>query len=301
MRKLSLKTASFTFALLLIITLFADSPAQNGRRQRPSPPGRDVVLFDAAPYGNERIILPIVLLRGGRFVAPPAFASKRARRQFASTYYRAGQRYRLLYGGNELGSVTVKDRKTCDTIAASVTVQSAAEFTGRGIATNSGELGGKSLKYRDLTDAEKTALMKLVQPSFRRAKVDVPEFEGVVNVAVAADINGDGRAELIGSFATGAKMQHTLFIIAESHGTGYRAALLLFQPALDEYGDHQVRWDFVDALDLDGDDVSEVIVSVNDYRSPDDWNYIIYKKQGGRWRSVYRGGGMRCPFEGEGR
>jgi hypothetical protein len=299
MRRLGFKSVSLTLALLLVINAsLTESSAQNRRRQRQSPPVKEVVLFDAAPYGNERIILPVVLLRGGRLIAPPSFSKRAARRQFASGYYRAGERYRLLYGGDELGTVTVKDLKTCDTTAAHVSVQSSAAFTGRGLATNSGTLGRRSLKYRDLTDAEKTALMKLVRPSFRRARVDVPEFEGVVNEAVAADLDGDGRAELIGTFATGAKMQHTLFVIAELRGNTYRPALLLFQPALDKYGDQQVRWDFIDAIDLDGDGTSEVIVSVNDYRSPDDWNYVIYKKLGGRWRSIYRGGGMRCPFEG---
>jgi hypothetical protein len=282
--------------LLLVLTSFAEGLAQsNGRRRQP--PGKDVVLFDTANYGNERIILPIVMLRGGRYVAPPSFSNKAARRRFAATYYRAGQKYRLLYGGNELGTVSVKDRKTCDTTAANVLVQAAAKFEGRGLVTNSDSLLRKPVNYRDLTEDEKTAMMKLVQPSFRRAGVDVPEFEGVANGAVAADLDGDGKSELVGTFATGAKMQHTLFIIAEPSGKGYTPTLLLFQAAKDEYGDHQVRWDLLDGIDLDGDGVGEVIISVNDYRSPDDWNYLIYKKQGGRWRSVYSGGGMRCPYE----
>lgn len=300
MRKPGLKAASLAFILLLfIITSFAESFAQNNGRRRQSPPqGKDVVLFDTAPYGNERIILPVVILRGGRYVAPPSFSNKAARRHFAATYYRTGQKYRLLYGGNELGTVRVKDRKTCDTTAANVLVQSTAKFEGRGLVTNSDSLGRKPGNYRELTEAEKTAIMKLVQPSFRRAGVDVPEFEGVANGAMAADLDGDGKTELYGTFATGAKMQHTLFIIAAPRGKGYDATLLLFQAAKDKYGDQQIRWDLLDGIDLDGDGTGEVIISVNDYRSPDDWNYLIYKKQGGRWRRVYSGGGMRCPHEG---
>jgi hypothetical protein len=300
MRKRSLKAASLALAFSLLIISFTESLAQdNGRLSQPA--GKDVLLFDAAPYGNERIILPIVMLRGGRYVAPPSFGNKAVRRRFAARYYRAGQKYRLLYGGNELGTVSVKDLKTCDTTAANVSVQTATKFEGRGLVTNSETLGRKPVNYRDLTETEKTAMMKLVQPSFRRAGVDVPEFEGVANGARAADLDGDGKLELVGTFATGAKMQHTLFIIAEPQGRAYRATLLLFQAAKDEYGDNQIRWDLIDGADLDGDGIGEVILSVNDYRSPDDWNYLIYKKQGGRWRNVYRGGGMRCPYEGEGR
>ncbi len=300
MRKRRLKAASLALALLLVFTSFAESLAQNNGRRRQPPPGKDVVLFDTAPYGNERIILPVVMLRGGRYVAPPSFSNKAARRRFANAYYRLGQKYRLLYGGNELGTVSVKDLKTCDTTAANVLVQSPAKFEGRGLVTNSDSLGRRPVNYRDLTEDEKTAIMKLVQPSFRRAGVDVPEFEGVANGAVAADLDGDGKSELVGTFATGAKMQHTLFIIAEPDGKGYTPTLLLFQAAKDAYGDQQIRWDLLDGIDLDGDRLGEVIISVNDYRSPDDWNYVIYKKRGGRWRSVYRGGGLRCPYESGG-
>ncbi len=297
MRKRNLKVVLLAL-LLLVITSFAESLAQNNGRRRQPPPGKDVVLFDTANYGNERVILPIVMLRGGRYVAPPSFSNKAARRRFAAAYYRTGQKYRLLYGGNELGTVSVKDLKTCDTTAANVVVQSSTKFEGRGLVTNSDSLGRRPLNYRELTEAEKTAIMKLVQPSFRRAGVDVPEFEGVANGAVAADLDGDGKSELVGTFATGAKMQHTLFIIAEPDGKGFKPTLLLFQAAKDEYGDQQVRWDLLDGIDLDGDGAGEVIISVNDYRSPDDWNYLIYKKQGRRWLRVYRGGGMRCPYEG---
>jgi hypothetical protein len=179
-----------------------------------------------------------------------------------------------------------------------VEAQPPAAAEGRAIATNSDSLGKKLVKQRELNETEKTAIIKLVEPSFRRAKVGVPEFEGVVNGATAADLDGDGKAELIGTFASGAKVQHTVFIIAEPQGNGFKPGLLLFNAALDEYGDNTVRRDFLDVLDLDNDGIAEVVVWVNDYRRPDDLYFVIYKKQGGRWRSIYSGGGMRCADEG---
>jgi hypothetical protein len=300
MRKHGLQFVWLSLSLLIIIASVADSPAQSVARHKQASPGKDTVLFDATGYGADQIILPIVLLRGGRYIAPPSFGMKAARRRFAAAYYRKGQKYRLLSGGSEVGTVSVKNLKTCDTTAAYVEVQPSTAAEQRGLATNSASLGKKLIKHRELTETEKTAIMKLVQPSFRRAGIDVPEFLGASSGAVAADLDGDGRAELIGTFATGAKMQHTLFIIAEPHGKVFKPALLLFHPARDQYGDNTVRLDLQDTLDLDADGRAEVIGWVNDYRSRDDWYYVIYKKQGGRWRKVYQGGGMRCPDEGAG-
>ena len=294
----NLKAAPLSLSLLLVFISCAGSLAQNGGRRRQPPQSQDTVLFDLTSYGNDRIIVPIVIIRGGRFVAPPSFGLKSAKRRFAATYYRLGQKYRVLSGGNEAGTVTVKNLKTCDPALANVEVQSSAAAGGRAIATNSDSLGKKLVKQRDLNETEKAAIMKLVEPSFRRAGVGAPEFEGVVNAAAAADLDGDGKAELIGTFATGAKVQHTIFIIAEPQGNGFKPGLLLFNAALDEYGDNSVRRDFLDVLDLDDDGVAEVVVWVNDYRRPDDLYFVIYKKQRGRWRGVYSGGGMRCVDEG---
>jgi hypothetical protein len=55
----------------------------------------------------------------------------------------------------------------------------------------------------------------------------------------------------------------------------------------DAYEDRQ----FVDQLDFDGDGVGEVIAAGGYYESND---YVIYKRQQGRWRPVYKGGGGGC-------
>jgi hypothetical protein len=297
MRKPSFQAVSLSLPLLLSIIFATSNLAQTGARRSRAQQSKSTVLFESYPYGDNRMIEPIVIMQGGRYVAPPSFNMKAARRQFANRYYRPGQKYRLLYDGGEVGTVTVKDQKVCDAIAANVEMQASAAVESLALATDSDALGKRLVKSRWLNDDEKAAIMKLVLPVFRRGKVDEPFFEGVANSVEAADLNGDGKDELIGTFASGAKSQHTLFIIAEPHGNGYRSALLFFNPARDENGDNIVRPSFLKGIDLDGDSVAEVIVSVSDYRSLDDSNFVIYKKQGGRWRSIYKGGGIRCPEE----
>jgi hypothetical protein len=49
--------------------------------------------------------------------------------------------------------------------------------------------------------------------------------------------------------------------------------------------------DFVDQLDLDGDGVAEVFAQQGGF---DGYQYLIFKKVGGRWRQVWEIGGDAC-------
>ncbi len=288
MRQLNSRAVALSLSLTFVIV------AQSSGQRRAA--GKETVLFEVTGYGNKQIILPIVIVRGGRFVAPPAFNMKAARRQFAASYYRPGQKHRLLRTDGEGGTVTVKSHDTCDPTAAYVEAEPASAAEGRTLATSSDSFAGRPIKRRELTEAEQTEMMKLVDPPFRKGGYGEPSLTGVSSIAEAADLDGDNKFELIGSFTTGAKTEHTLFIIASQRAGGrFKPGLLLFTPATDEYHDNSVRRYLLEAIDLDGDHIAEAVVSVNDYRSQDDWYYVIYKKQGGRWRSVYRGGGFRCP------
>jgi hypothetical protein len=289
-----------SLSLLLVIASFAEGLAQTGTRRRPVTQARGTVLFEWIEHGNNPSIVPIVTMQGGRFVAPPSFSMKAARRQFVANYYRPGQKYRLLSSGSEVGTVSVKKTDACDATTANVEMQLSATISegANTFATNSDALAGKSSQRRELTEREQTEMMKLVQPMFRQRGLDEPSFSGVANSADAADLDGDGLDELIGFFAVGAKSQHTLFIIAEPQGNGYKPALVLFHQSRDKNGDDQIFYRFVDGLDLDGDKVAEVIASVNDWRSSNEWDYIIYKKQRGQWRRIYSGGGYHeCSSE----
>ncbi|HWT00064.1 MAG TPA: hypothetical protein VN256_07445 [Pyrinomonadaceae bacterium] len=194
--------------------------------------------------------------------------------------------------------MTIKRLKTCDPAAAYVEVQPPGAAEVSRLATNSDSFSGRPVKRRELTEAEKSEIMKLAGPPFRRGEYGEPSLIGVSSGAEAADLDGDGKAELIATFTTGAKSEHALFVIAEPDaGGGFKPGLLLFNPATDQYGDNTMTYYLLDAIDLDGDGGAEVIAIVTDYRSRDDWYYVVYKKQGGRWRGVYRGGGFRCPSE----
>ena len=113
----------------------------------------------------------------------------------------------------------------------------------------------------------------------------------VVNLT-ATDLDRDGRAELVGSFKVektdAAPMAYTLFLIMEPAGDSFKAAWEWFHKGYE--GDYEDRH-FVDQLDFDGDGVGEVVAEGTYYESND---YVIYKRQQGRWKPVYKGGGGGC-------
>lgn len=293
-----------SLSLLLIVASVTETTAQTIAGRREPPPQSDgIVLFDSHEYGGIPTIMPIVVMQGGRYIAPPAFHMKAARRRFVDTYYRPGQKYQLLMDGGESGTVTVKKLNSCDEMAAEVEVSTTSAPPKRTlsiIATNSDSLKGKTASRREPTDAETKAILRLARPYFRRRGLGEPFLEGVANWLRAVDLDGDGDAELIGFFAVGAKSQHTLFIIAEPQRNGFRPALVSFHQSRDKWGNDGRYQEFVAGIDLDNDGVSELITSGDDPRSSNDFTYIIYKKQGGRWRSIYAGGGLKCASEAGG-
>lgn len=298
---------TISLSLLLIVASFAGSIAQTRAERRgqppPQPQSNSIVLFDSHEYGGIPTIMPIVVMQGGRYIAPPAFHMKAERRRFAETYYRPGQKYQLLMDGNERGTVAVKKLNSCDEMAAEVEVQTTSRPPKPAlsiIATNSESLEGKTARQREPTDAETRAVLRLAKPHFRRRGLAAPFIEGVANWLKAVDLNGDGQAELIGFFAVGAKSQHTLFIIAEPHRNSFRPALVLFHQSRSKWGDDGRYQEFVAGIDLDNDGISELITSGDDPRSSNDFTYLIYKKEGGRWRSIYAGGGLKCASEAGG-
>ncbi len=303
MKLRNLQAVSLSF--LLTIASFVESSGQNGASRRGQRQSKQdsVVLFDSHEYGGIPTIMPIVVIEGGRYIAPPAFNMKSARRRFAETYYRPGQKYRLLMESGESGAITVKKLNSCDEMAAEVEVQTMRAQPKRQlslIATNSAALEGKTIASREPNEREARAILRLARPYFRRRGLGEPLLEGVANWLKAVDVDGDGRAEMIGFFAVGAKSEHTLFIIAEPQRDGFRPALVLFHQSRDKWGDDGRYQQFVAGIDLDNDGVSELITSGDDPRSSNDFTYLIYKKQNGRWRSIYAGGGLKCASEAGG-
>lgn len=291
-------------SFLLTASSFTVTNAQN-RKQPAWKPGTGTVLFVVSGESAEPGETPeygmdaLVVIEKGKFIDPVGEDSN-AMKPFAEKYFQTGQKYRLLFGGGEVGTATVQSSgEGCNTIHSKVNVEGFAKIRGRisGIATNSETLGKKASSRRALTSQERAAVMTLVNNIYRQHKTSNALLRSLkVNNLTATDLDGDGKLEVIGDFEVTPNpnstegMRRDLFLIATPSGAGYRAEHANFQAYRMDSGFGR-GIGFVDQLDVDNDGVAEV-VTVN--QGFDAYSYSIYKKRGGIWRMVYSVTGDAC-------
>jgi hypothetical protein len=177
------------------------------------------------------------------------------------------------------------------------------------LATNSETLGRATGSRRAPTNAERAAVMPLALSTFRQKGVPASLLPSLDTVNLTAtDLNGDGKAELIGSFVVkktkGGQERYVLFLLAEPDGNSYKAAISNYDRytpkdimsggeinAIGQTGLYTER--LVDHLDLDGDGTSEVITMKLGFEGD---GYTIYRKQKGPWQKLYEFSNYRCAF-----
>ncbi len=306
MRPMS-KRKAFIAALCVSLLLSTGAPDAKAQTQ-------DFILFAVAGEGATPTIDPVALVGGGKYVYPEgAGGIDEALAKFAADYYREGRKYRVISGGGEAGTLTVKRSHVADECfraGADVEMQSPVKV-GRvflALATDSETFGrGATTTRRAPTDAERAAALKLAAAVMRQKRAPAAALKTLESINLtAADLDGDGRAELIGSFRTrqGKSARHLLFLIAEPQGATYKtghavyehiAAKDLMDPSLiDEVGNAGFLSEIlVDYVDLDGDRVSEVVSTASSFEGQ---GYQIYKRAGGRWQKVYEGANYRCAY-----
>lgn len=271
-----------------------------------------IALFAVSQNQRGVFLDPIVLIEQGRFTSPPTGEASTAQlTKFANTYYRAEQKYRLLFGGGEAGNVTVKQwhlRKECSRTQASAQLDSAAKISGKvmGLATNSSRLGKRERSRRFPTEKEKDAIFALAERTYRQKGVSEAELKDLKKVNITAtDLNSDGKAEIIGTFmvkrAKAARVAHILFLITEPAGKSYRVGASQYgqitardvggADKLDELGESALAEILVDQIDLDKDGTAEVIIAD---LTAEGVAYKIFKKQKNQWRKAYEFYNLRC-------
>lgn len=294
-------------ALLVLLLLLVAAPVRESAAQHrpPATQKKETVIFvvsgedGGAGGGRTYGMDALVIIRDGKYLTPMDEYNDKSERSFADKFYQKGQKYRLLFGGGDVGKVTVDSwQEGCNTIHASVQAETSANIRGRiyGLATNSETLGNKPSRRRALTSAERASVMTLVNDIYRQNKTPAALMRQLkVNNLTATDLDGDGQFEVIGDFViqggndiNGARRD--LFLIASAQGKTYKAELASFQSyKMDSGFGHGVG--FLDQLDIDGDGIGEVVTIDEGF---DAYGYSIYKKQNGRWRSIHTASGDAC-------
>ncbi|MEP6818062.1 MAG: hypothetical protein ABJA18_00920 [bacterium] len=267
------------------------------------------VVSRAGANDGEGNLDAVVLVENGKLRQPYPEYNEAAMRKFASEYFATGKKYRVTFGGGEIGNLTIKGFDTgCNNIHAKASVEDNGKIPAylSALATDSDSLGRKPSSRRAPTQAERQAMDILVAQIYRSRGTPLAVYHTVVTINLTAtDLDGDGKFELIGSFVAQTKTgaRRDLLLIADPVGATRlpipeHPVALKFKPALVKLQAYKLppegfdsAIDFVDQLDLDGDGVAEVFVQQHGF---DAYGYSIYKKSAGRWRAVYTTTGDAC-------
>ncbi|HEY8228618.1 MAG TPA: hypothetical protein VIG25_25355 [Pyrinomonadaceae bacterium] len=284
-------------SILISLVLQAAANAQTNKPRAPQD-GESTVIFSVNKYEEAPTIQiePIVIIRSGRYIAPPVDAEPAVTKKFTDTYFRPGRRYRVVFGGGDAGTLTVQKEiePGCVGLTAEVVAQTTARLGGQvqALAVSSDNIGRGESSRRAPTEDERAEALDVARSVYAQRRVGVALIKKINTVNLTAtDLERDGKFELIGSFEIrGANyVAYNLFIIFERTAAGkYKAAWTWYKKGAEI--DFESR-SLVDAVDLDGDGTAEVIAGGSYYESND---YVIYKRQAGTWRPIYRGGGGGC-------
>lgn len=259
---------------------------------------------------------PILIIDGGQFKEPVSGGSDAEEiTRFSNEHYGKGKKYRLLFGGAEAGTATVRKSsrdEECFRTGAEISLQTDARLNRNvmALATTSNGLGlaAAERSRRTPTQAERTQALELARTAFKQKGVPASLLPtmSVLNLT-AIDLDRDGKAELAGSFVvskrTRKQERYVLFLLAAPSGTGYKPALSRYE----KFGEEAIMSGasinainegvyvekLVEHLDLDGDGTSELVTTAQGLEGV---TYYIYKRQNGAWNNVYEFGNYRCAF-----
>ncbi|HEX8557684.1 MAG TPA: hypothetical protein VF668_06275 [Pyrinomonadaceae bacterium] len=299
--------ASILFALLAGLAPWPGGPSAARAQSK-------FAAFVVTGSNGETQVEPVALVDGGGAFEEPvsAGAEEGAASAFFERYYRPGTRYRLIYGGAEAGSVTIREatRAECAPMAAraqlSTTVRLGRSFMA--LATDAPRALRAGSSRRAPTAREQAAALRLAKSVLlgKRAPAAAVNRSTATLSLVATDLDGDGRDELVGSFLvrSGPRVRDGLFLVAAPRGDGYAALIqnharvnareMMDASLIGEVGKGAFLSEtFVEQFDADGDGVGELFTAAGSFEGT---TYKVYRRVRGAWRAVYEHYGYRCAF-----
>lgn len=300
---------SISLIAILIIAMVSAALAQKPR-PKPTPKPRPIVF---AVLNDGKVVEPIAYADKGKLeqaVDNAAEAPKLA--AFHRSYYKPASTYRLIFGGSDAGTVTVKtsDAKAeCIANTANITFSSQrAKLKGNvmALATNVATTTKGSGVRRLPTPAERAEIEALVRAELERQKISSSAAKDLkYHNLTALDIDGDANIELVGTFwaETGPKTRALLFFIADKGSGGkysfgstdYRVIeekdVMSGEIATVDDGVYHER--LLDILDVDNDGTAEVFTYVQSFEGA---GFNAYRRAGGKWTRIYEGANYHCGY-----
>ncbi len=276
-------------------------------------------------FGQKTKPIIFAVLNDGKMIEPIAHIEKNKltnpvngsdamdkKNVFVNSYYKSKVLYRLVFGGKDNGAVKVESfnpKADCSSNMAQVRVSSRrVKLRGfvMGLATDLVTKKPGSGVRRLPSQAERTEIDNLVKQAFAKNKISKEKIaDRKYHNLTAIDVNGDGTAELVGTFfvSTSAKERALLFFIAEEGTDGkYAFSYSNFKrvkdtevmsgeiSALDDGIYHEL---LLDVFDYDDDGVSEIFTITQGFEGS---NFSAYRKEGKSWTKVFEGSNYHCGY-----
>ena len=288
---------------LLIIILLTSHLSSN---QAQTKSAKAVNVFDVQQNADTIFIRPVVMFDRGEFKFPySSMQGESARRRFVDKYFAPGKTYILIFGGGNAGFLKIKQGYWQDGAYAygELNEDEPGRIHGQlhALATDYDTSARGSAWRRPPTEQERAAAIEVARAAYVEHNVPIKALEAIeVNNLTAIDIDGDNKAELVGSFKV-PQLDHDkiskdkpprfLFVIAEGEGEHYKAARVNYQfnPKQSEYplGSEML----CDNVDIDGDGVNEIVTSFTGPAYKD--FYLVYQRKAGKWNQVFSSAGMQ--------
>ncbi|MEO7673304.1 MAG: hypothetical protein ABIU09_04415 [Pyrinomonadaceae bacterium] len=256
---------------------------------------------------------PITYVEKGKLVQPVSGGEDPAKLVlFNKTYYKPDGIYRLIFGGVNAGTVTIKSsdpKAECSANMAEVaSVSAKAKLKGNvmALATNAVAAKKSSGVRRLPTAAERSEIEALVRTNL--IEENVPQSNAKVlkyQNLTAVDVDSDGVAEMVGTFwaETSATSRALLFFIADKNSDGkYAFGFGQFQNMKQEdvmsgeissvdSGVYHER--LLDIFDYDDDGVAEIFTYTQSFEGA---GFSAYRREGRKWVQAFEGSNYHCGY-----
>ncbi len=229
--------------------------------------------------------------------------------RFHRSYFKPGTVYKLVFGGADAGTVTVKSsnpKAECLASSAEVVSRStSAKLSGRrmALATNIAPRKAGTGMRRMPTAAERTEIGELVKAEFERQKAGGKKVD--YHNLTAIDVDNDKKPEFVGTYWTNidAETRALLFFIADKGSDGkYKFGITDYRvvkqsevmngeiSAVDKGMYHEL---LLDELDIDGDGKDEVFTYIQSFEGA---GFNAYSLIDGKWERVFEGANYHCGY-----
>lgn len=303
-----MKTSRVKPLIFLTVSLFALGSSSFAQKPKPKANNAKPIIF--AVLNDGKTLEPLANVNKGKLANPvDGGDDQKVIVAFNKANYKPGMVYRLVFGGTDGGSATVKSSDAsaeCSrNIGTATTKATKTPLKGfvMALATNI-PITNKALAYRRKpTVEEKGQIDVLVKNEFIKQKL-TPSTLKYHNLT-ALDVDNDGKPEFVGTYWMDIDKltRGMLFFIADKGSSGkyelnftdYRkidqASVMSGEISAVDVGVYHEL--LLDTLDYDNDGTGEIFTYVQSFEGS---GFNAYKRNGGKWTRVFEGANYHCGY-----